>query len=290
MRVTRRHSTRNALGAVLTAGLATLGTAVVPTVTEAAGGGSAGVDHRTEMAHPHVLNGGDAADVIVRVFGDSVCSGTPIAGTPFVTTAAHCVLDGAGEVSAVTVARDGVEYTPRAVLVNAHYVDAASAHLDAAVLVMERAIPGPAATLGDIMPTQGLVTLAGFQPIDTDGSLLRGRSVSDRPNPKGFTGGVIEIQSRPSGCVDRASSIRIAGDQLRVRCGLIPGASGGGLFADRGGKLVLLGITSNVDVGLAINGLAPLATVHELLSHPGEYTHAIPAAGPSAPPPPIAHQ
>jgi hypothetical protein len=264
--------------------MATLGTTVVPTVTEAVG-----VDHVAELAKPHVLDD-DVAAVIVRVFGSSVCSGTPIAGTRFVTTAAHCVLDPDGAVSPVTVVRDGAEYAPRAVLVNPHYLDAPSAQLDAAVLIMDRPIAGPAATLGETLPVRGLVTLAGFQPIDTDGTLLRGKSASDLPDPKGFDGGVIEIQSRPSGCVDRASSIEIGPDQLRLRCGLIPGASGGGLFVERGARHVLLGITSNVDVQLTVNGLAPLATVHELLDHPGRYRHAVPAPGEAASPPPIARQ
>ena len=159
---------------------------------------------------------GDVAEVIVRVRGSSVCSGTPITGTRLVVTAAHCVLDDAGDVTAVTVVRDGVEHAPRAVLVNPRYHDTPSPHLDAAVLVMDQAIPGPAATLGDTLPTQGLVTLAGLQPIDTDGTLLRGTSYDDRPTPKGVTGGVIEIESLPSGCVDHASSIEIAADRAQA--------------------------------------------------------------------------
>ena len=55
---------------------------------------------------------GDVAAVIVRVDGSSVCSGTPITDTRLVITAAHCVLDNAGDVTAVTVVRDGVEHSP----------------------------------------------------------------------------------------------------------------------------------------------------------------------------------
>ena len=224
----------------------------------------------------------DVAEVIVRVRGSSMCSGTPITGTRLVITAAHCVLDGAGDVTAVTVVRDGVEHAPQAVLVDPRYHDAPSPRLDAAVLVMDRAIPGPAATLGDTLPTQGLVTLAGLQPIDTDGTLLRGTSYDDRPTPKGVTGGVVEIESLPSGCVDRASSIEIAVNQLKVGCGLVPGASGGGLFVEHGGTLVLLGVISTVGFDLSSNGLTPLAAVHELLDHPLEYTHAPAEERPSA--------
>ena len=286
MRVTRRHSTGVALWALVTTAAAALATFPAPIGTEARGRGDAGVDAVADLTRPHVLEGG-VAEVIVRVRGSSVCSGTPITGTRLVITAAHCVLDDVGDVTAVTVVRDGVEHLPRAVLVNRRYHDTPGPHLDAAVLVMDQAMPGAAATLGNTLPTQGLVTLAGLQPIDTDGTLLRGSRYDDRPTPKGVTGGLIEIQSLPTGCVDRASSIAIAANQLNVGCGLIPGASGGGLFIERDGRLVLLGIISTVGFDLSYNGLTPLAAVHELLSHPGEYTHTPPDQRFVDPRPPI---
>ncbi len=256
-----------------TTAVAALGPSALPPVTEAFERSAAGVDSLAEPAPPHVLD--DAvAEVLVRVRGSSVCSGTPIAGTRLVITAAHCVLDRAGDVTAVTVVRDGAEYLPRAILVDSRYHDTPGAGLDAAVLIMRRTIPGPAATLGDALPAQGLVTLAGFQRIDTDGALLRGTSSDDRPTPKGVTGGVVEIESRPSGCVFDASSIEVAVDQLKVGCGLIPGASGGGLFAENGRRIVLLGVISTVGRDLSFNGLTPLAAVHELLDNARVYTHA----------------
>ena len=39
---------------------------------------------------------------------------------------------------------------------------------------MNQPIPGPSATLGTAVPTTGTVTLAGFQSLDSDGTLLRG--------------------------------------------------------------------------------------------------------------------
>jgi Trypsin len=146
MRVTRRHSTGVTLRMVLIA-VTALGPATAPTVTDALERGTAGVESLAELSQPHVLDG-DVAEVIVRVRGSSVCSGTPITDTRLVITAAHCVLDIAGEVTAVTVVRDGVEYVPQAVLLNPRYDDAPSARLDAAVLVMDRAIPGTTATNG----------------------------------------------------------------------------------------------------------------------------------------------
>jgi hypothetical protein len=200
MRVNRHHRSGIALRIILTTtAVAALVPSALPTVTEAFERSAAGVGSLAEPAEPHVLDGG-VADVLVRVRGSSVCSGTPIAGTRLVITAAHCVLDRAGDVTAVTVVRDGADYLPRAIVVDSRYHDDPGAGLDAAVLIMRRRIPGPAATLGEIVPALGQVTLAGFQPIDTDGALLRGTSSHDRPTPKGVTGGVVEIESRPSGC------------------------------------------------------------------------------------------
>jgi hypothetical protein len=288
MRVSRRHSTTVIVRTILITAAAALGPSVGSHVINASERGTTGVDALVELPRPHVLHDG-VADVIVRVRGSSVCSGTPITGTRLVITAAHCIVDNAGDLTAVTVVRDGMKFSPRAVLVDPRYHDAPSPHQDAAVLIMDRPIPGPAAILGDSLPTDGLVTLAGFQPIDTDGTLLRGTSYYDRPTPKGVTGGVVEIASLPTGCVDRASSIEIASDRLTIDCGLVPGASGGGLFVERDGGLVMLGIIATVGVDLSFNGLTPLAAVHELLNHPRQYTHASAVDRPSAPPPRIIH-
>jgi hypothetical protein len=104
----------------------------------------------------------------------------------------HSVLPSGLKARAFTPAAwpwQSVRWPPQAVLVNPRYQDAPSPRLDAAVLVMDRAIPGTATTLGGTVSAQGLVTLAGLQPIDTDGTLLRGTSAHDRPTPKGVTGG-----------------------------------------------------------------------------------------------------
>jgi trypsin len=287
MRHTPPHRNRVVvLWTILTSAAAALGPSTAPTVAEAFERGTAVVEAGADLTQPHVLDG-DVAEVLVRVRGSSVCSGTPITGTRFVITAAHCVLDRAGDVTTVTVVRDGVEYVPRAVLLNPRYHDSPSAYLDAAVLLTDRVMPGPSATLGDTVPTQGLVTLTGYQPINTDGTLLRGRSYDDRPIPKGVTGGVVQIESLPSGCVDRASSIQVTAHQLKVDCGLVPGASGGGLFAEHGGGVVLLGIISTVSRDLSDNGLTPMSAVHELLNRPRQYTQRLARGRPSATQPPI---
>jgi hypothetical protein len=275
MRITRRAGPCDALLAALLIAIAAVGGPTTPGVVQAYVRTAAGVASLADLGTPHVL-GAAIAEVIVRVRGSSVCSGTPISGARLVVTAAHCILDGDGHVTAVTVVRDGVEYVPRAALVNRRYHDQPSPHLDAAVLVMEPALPGRTATLGDVVPTQGFVTIAGLQRIDTDGALLRGTSYRDRPLPTGATGGVVEIESRPAGCVERATSIEIANDELKAGCGLVPGGSGGGLFTSRDGGLELVGIISTVGFDLSYNGLTRVSAVDELLNHPGDYTHALP--------------
>ncbi len=115
-----------------------------------------------------------------------------------------------------------------------------------------------------------------MQPLDTDGTLLRGTTYDSRPLPKGAIGGVVVIDAAPAGCVRSAADVTIGKTELRMLCGLIPGASGGGLFADHDGELTLVGITSTVTPDLLENGLVPIAAVHTLLSNPTRYTHEVP--------------
>ena len=275
MHVTWHHNiTATALAATLVATVVSVLSLAVPLAPRTVASGKAGVEPGAALSRPHVLNG-DVADVIVRVRGSSICSGTPITGTRYVVTAAHCVLDGAGSLITPTVVRDGVDYLPLAVLVDPRYDDAPSPTLDAAVLVMDRAIPGPGATLGDTLAPHQLITLAGFQPIDTDGTLLRGKGYHDRPLPKGVTGGVVRIESVPAGCEGPATSVELALTQLNIACGLIPGVSGGGLFTENGDGPVLLAVISTVTFDLSFNGLTKLSALRELINHPDVYTHVL---------------
>ncbi|HEX4983032.1 MAG TPA: trypsin-like peptidase domain-containing protein [Ilumatobacteraceae bacterium] len=237
----------------------------------------------TDPSRPHVLID-EVAELIVRIRGGDVCSGTPITATPYVVTAAHCVLDADGTVaSSRTVLRDGVTYTPLSVLVAPGYQEAPGPSVDVAVLVMDRVIPGPSALLGESVPAHGTLTLAGYQPLDTDGSLLRGARYGDRPLPQGAGTGVVTIETAPAGCVNLATAARTHDTSVSFPCGLIPGASGGGLFANHDGHLVLVGITSTVSLDLTTNGLAPMAAVHELLAHPDSYRHDMTATASSSP-------
>jgi hypothetical protein len=224
---------------------------------------------------PHLLDT-RLADVLVRVRGGPACSGTPITGTTFIVTAAHCVLDSRGAVTGhLTVRRHGVDFQPRSVLVDPAYHNVPSPLLDAAVLVMDQTIPGPSAALGRHFPTAGQLTVAGFQPLDSDGTLLRGTRSDNRPRPQDATGGVVTIDSAVAGCAHRASDAEVTDDEVRLPCGLIPGASGGGAFAQADGEPVLVGIISTVSLDLTSNGLVPLAALYELLENRAAYTHDV---------------
>lgn len=234
-------------------------------------------------AHRHAPAGGPRlvqgaiADVLVQVRGGAVCSGTPITGTVYVVTAAHCVLDRHGSTPARTVVRDGVKYSATAVLVDERYFDEPEPQFDAAVLVMGDVLPGTSVTVGSAIPTTGSITIAGLQPLDSDGTLLRGTGPHDRPLPKGATGGAVKIDSAPAGCTVPTTSLSVAGSRVDISCGLIPGASGGGMFIQFNGTTVLVGIVSTVSDDLSSNGVVPLESLHELLRHPDEYWHELTA-------------
>jgi Trypsin-like peptidase domain len=261
---------RGHLAAGLAALVITIGPGDAPVPDVAASG------DRPDLARPHLLT--DAiGDVIVRIRGGAACTGTPITGTTYVVTAAHCVLDDDGHVSgARTVQRSGVEYTSVSVLVDAEYHNSPLVRFDVAVLVMDKLIPGPSALIGDSFPTDGPFTLAGHQPLDTDGSLLRGTRADNRPRPKGVTQEGVEIETAPAGCVHPASDLEITTTRVKVPCGLIPTSSGGGLFVENDGELILVGVLSTVAPDLAYNGVAPLSALHKLLDNPTEYAQRIP--------------
>jgi len=219
---------------------------------------------------PHLLEG-DVADVIVPLFG-GLCSGTPIAGTVYVVTAAHCVLTDSGDVRQRSVVRDGVLYRSVSVLVDTRYHDNPIVELDAAVLVLEEIIPGPSAQLGSALPDRGWVTLAGFQQIDEHGALVR-PDATGQTAPKLGVGTPIDQSIHPAGCVESVQSLTVTAARVTVPCGLVPGASGGPLLSIDNGELVLVGILSTVSNHYTANGVVPLDSLHELLAHPEHYEH-----------------
>ena len=221
------------------------------------------------LTQPHLIDNA-VADVLVRLAG-SVCSGTPITGTVYVVTAAHCVFTKSGELTQRTVVRDHHRYPAVAVLVDTDYFEHPSEELDAAVLVLAEVLPGPSARVGLALPDSGQVTLAGFQPLDSDGSLLRGGGPNDHQVAKDASGTPVALPYEPAGCVESARSLEVSGARVMVPCGLVPGASGGGLYTEDHGELVLVGILSTVTSDLTANGIVPLASLQKLLDHPDRY-------------------
>ena len=118
------------------------------------------------------------------------------------------------------------------------------------------------------------MTLAGYQPVDTDGSLLRGAGPHDRPSPRLSDSHVILVESVPAGCTTNVDDIRVATHRVDVPCGLIPGASGGGLFVDTDGATILVGIISTVTDDLSSNGVVAAASLADLLRQPRRYRYA----------------
>jgi Trypsin-like peptidase domain len=220
---------------------------------------------------PHVLDGA-VSKVIVHVLG-SACTGTPITGTVYVITAAHCVLTPKGNVIERTVMREGAEYRPVAVLVDTNYAKHPREQVDAAVIVVAQAIPGPSARVGATLPRSGQVTLAGYQPVDSDGSLLRGTDIDDHQRATGATRSIDHLRYEPAGCVTSVRELDVSTSRVVVPCGLVPGASGGGLYAQQDGGFELVGIVSTVTADLSANGIVPIASLRELLEHPDQYAH-----------------
>lgn len=231
------------------------------------------VSDRASVAddRPHILEG-EVADLIVPFHG-GLCTGTPIAGTVYVVTAAHCVLTRSGEVRKRALVRDGVLYPAASVLVDLDYHDDPSVELDAAVLVMDEVIPGPAARVGSSLPDRGQLTLAGFQRTDGAGALMRVIDPNDQPAPKRAAGSPVDRPWGPAGCVTSVESLVVSSGRVTVPCGLVPGASGGPLLAVDNGEFVVVGILSTVTTDLSANGVVPLDSLLELLAHPERYAH-----------------
>ena len=234
----------------------------------------------THVAGPGLLAGA-TTELLVKVRGGTVCSGTPLADLPYVVTAAHCVLERDGSVATRrTVERDGARYAVRAIIVDERYADDPSPAIDAAVLVLDAPLPGPGARLATALPEAGSLTLAGFQPLDSDGSLLRGTNPDDRPRPAG-AGSVIQVRSEVAGCHVAASALTVRLDRIDVPCGLIPGASGGALLVRTATGVELAGIVSTVTWDLDTNGVTPVSALLALLADAERMT--TPSASSAAP-------
>lgn len=89
--------------------------------------------------------------------------------------------------------------------------------------------------------------------------------------------GLITIESAPAGCTVPTGSLSVSDSRMDIPCGLLPGASGGGVFIELDGTIVLVGIVSTVSVDVSSNGVVPLESLDELLRDPARYRHDVAA-------------
>lgn len=203
---------------------------------------------------------------LVRVLGPGgLCSGTPIRGTRYVVTAAHCVLSPTtGKVDAgdiVTIFDDGESYRVVRAMVRETGVPLSEMkdwRNDAAVLVLGTSL-GDGVLLGESDDIASGGVLVAYQRVDADGRFYRGS-----PTVKaGFSEFV------PASCRFPGRQIRIVDGYLVVPCAMQPGGSGGPVLSQIGGEYFLVGVLSSLAEDYSYNNVAPVATIKDLLSHPG---------------------
>lgn len=229
------------------------------------------------------------SSVLVRIRGQGVCTGTPIKGTLYVVTAAHCVIDKRTWKFMtrfnVYVEYDNVHYDVTSVLVDteAYPQDGRIySNRDVAVLVIREQIPGVGAYLGEDSLIENDVTLVGYQPTNSTASFYRPKDYASLEQEKNNVG-VTTLESSPAACSIRREDIEIRKGFWSVPCGMIPGGSGGPMIVSTANDLYIVGVLSSVNASLSSNGIAPVSAVRALIANPAKYTHSyeydsIPAA------------
>ena len=138
--------------------------------------------------------------------------------------------------------------------------------------------PGPSGRVGMALPACGEVTLAGFQPIDSDGTLLRGH----RPaTTEGCNRKRTALPYAPAGCVEPVDALDVSAARVMVPCGLVPGRVRWRPVRREHGELVLVGILSTVTADQSANGVVPLASAARAARDPDQYVHGFHVVGAS---------
>jgi len=240
----------------------------------------------------------EAPEVVVGlVIGDHTCTGVPIRNTPIVLTAAHCLVDEFGRLASpsdVTLRATpelGLLGRVKTLGVHPRYVETAFSGESPLVRVILNALTW-ASVRGTLEQYQqyrwdaGYLVVDGFtwpfgvdalatEPVSGPLSLyahqnFRGsgephcalHDVSKCPAWAYPTEADESIFYRQVRCDVRSTRPGYDVD-LDVLCGLFPGASGGGLVAHSGDRLLLVGILVSGDAWGAVNGVTvnPIAEV-----------------------------
>lgn len=220
------------------------------------------------------------SSILVRVRGQGICTGTPIKGTLYVVTAAHCIVD--KRTWEFTTRYDvRVEYNDKRYDVTSALVDTEAypqdgqlySNRDVAVLVLREQIPGVGVYLGEDSLIEHGATLVGYQSVSSIESFYRPKDYASlKQGTKGT--GVVPLASAPAACSVRYEDIEIREGFWSVPCGMIPGGSGGPMIVSTANSQYLVGVLSSVNGSLSSNGIAPVSAVLALIANPAKYTHS----------------
>ena len=213
---------------------------------------------------------------LVLVRGQGKCSGTPIVGTLYVVTAAHCVLDKyTGKFTSkydVRVEYNDTRYDVSGVLAletEPPVKGKVFSKTDIAVLILTEPILGIGVNLGSYEYISEGGTLVGYQPVVSKDAFYHPASY-DELSSFGSMAPVI-----PAACTFTSSQAWRVEGVWSVSCGMVPGGSGGPVLAVKNGEILLVGVISSVNSSLSANGIASAALVAEMLRNPDNYYYSL---------------
>lgn len=220
------------------------------------------------------------SSILVRIRGQGVCTGTPIKGTLYVVTAAHCVIDKRTWKFTtrfnIYVEYDNKHYDVTSVLFDteAYPQDGQIySNRDVAVLILREQIPGVGIYLGEDSLIEKDATLVGYQPTNSIGSFYRPKDDASLKQGTKDTG-VVPLASAPAACSIRREDIEVREGFWAVPCGMMPGGSGGPMIVSIANNQYLVGVLSNINSSLITNGIAPVSAVLALIANPAKYAHS----------------
>lgn len=224
--------------------------------------------------------------VTMRSTAGAICSAVPIADTPYIVTAAHCLVNEAGVVQHAAL-RIEVDHTPvynpveSFVLPFGYFNDRRDAH-DVAILTTER--PWHYGVSGVGLGDSNVVSVDAYavQSIDEYGRRLTPDDLREIDTllqhcvDETCREGLTPPRTVTTCAVDRAL-YQHGIESVTASCGFVFGASGGPVVATLvDGRRHLVGVVSTVYTGWRINGFAPGSVVAALLEGDGIVIDAAP--------------